>query len=168
MQWRENQDSRWLAETGIYQWRSEFSGNCVIIQKHFIQNFSTIAPLLTQLTQKTKFSFTNWCDEAFQKLKKALLFALILYNSSCFGQFLRDTDACNFGIGTVLSLIQDSEEQDIASKTLCQWSYCTTYGELIAVTFVKYIRYLFWSKNFPIGTNHSSLIWILKTRKVHA
>lgn len=100
--------------------------------------------------------------------KKALLFALILYNSSCFGQFLRDTDACNFGIGTVLSLIQDSEEQNIASKTLCQWSSCTTYGELIAVTFVKYIRYLFWSKNFPIGTNHSSLIWILKTRKVHA
>lgn len=53
------------------------------------------------------------------------------------GNFVLDTDACDNGIGAVLSQIQNGEEKVIAyaSKTLnnAQRKYCTTYKELLAI-----------------------------------
>ena len=69
-----------------------------------------------------------------------------------------DTDASLYGIGCVLSQIQDNEERVLAygSKTLSksQRRYCTTYRELLAViTFVKEFRHFLWGR-------HCSFLWI--------
>ena len=81
------------------------------------------------------------------------------------GTFILDTDASLFGIGCVLSQMQQNEERVIAygSKTLSksQRRYCTTYRELLAVvTFVKEFRHYLWGRHFIIRTDHSSLVWI--------
>jgi hypothetical protein len=56
--------------------------------------------------------------------------------------FILDTDASAYGIGALLSQLQDGKEAVIVygCKTLSrlQMGYCTTYRELLAVvTFVK-------------------------------
>ncbi|CAC5422995.1 unnamed protein product [Mytilus coruscus] len=79
--------------------------------------------------------------------------------------FILDTDASLFGIGAVLSQVQNGEELVISygSKTLsrAQTKYCTTYRELLAVvTFVKQYRHFLYGRKFLIRTDHSSLIWL--------
>ena len=65
------------------------------------------------------------------------------------GQYILDTDASLYGIGAVLSQIQNGEEKVISygSKTLSksQRNYCVTKRELLSiVTFVREFRhYLF-------------------------
>ena len=77
-----------------------------------------------------------------------------------------DTDASNFGIGAVLSQIQNGEEKVIAyaSKSLskAQHHYCTTKRELLAVIHflgVTFRHYLI-GEEFTVRTDHSSLKWL--------
>ena len=81
------------------------------------------------------------------------------------GQLIMDTDASGYGIGGVLSQIQDGEEKVIAytSQALSksQRNYCTTKRELLAVVravhvFKAYIH----RQPLIIHTNHASLTWL--------
>lgn len=134
--------------------------------RKFIADFSNIAFPLTQLTRKDKrFEWTDDCQISFMTLKRALTAAPILAYPTRNDKFILDTDASNFGVGAVLSQIQDGEEKVIAygSKTLSrsQRGYCTTYRELLAVvTFVKQFRYYLSGRHFLLRTDHSSLIWL--------
>ncbi|CAG2233136.1 unnamed protein product [Mytilus edulis] len=79
--------------------------------------------------------------------------------------FILDTDASLYGIGAVLSQVQNGEERVIAygSKTLSrsQIKYCTTYRELLAVVvFVKQFKHYLYGRNFLLRTDHSSLVWL--------
>ena len=106
--------------------------------RKFIPNFTTIASCLTRLTEKdVKF---QWGDEeikSFEELKQHLISSPILSFPMDKGRFIVDTDASNFGIGAVLSQIQNGQEKVIAyaSKSLSksQRRYCTTKRELLAV-----------------------------------
>ena len=62
------------------------------------------------------------------------------------GTFILDTDACDVGIGAVLSQVQDGVERVIAyaSRSLnrAERNYCVTDKELLAVRyFVEYFRH---------------------------
>ena len=100
--------------------------------RRFIKNFSSIAYPLSQLTQKNKpFTWSQTHHEAFDKLKTHLTTSPILTYPSRDGTFILDTDASSYGIGAVLSQLQDNTEKIIAyaSKTLNkpQRHYCTSY-----------------------------------------
>ena len=137
--------------------------------RRFVKSFAHIASPLTNLTKKDQpFKWTKECQNAFDTLKTRLTEAPILAYPSMDpdAKYILDTDASNFGIGAVLSQVQDGVERVIAyaSQTLSrsQRNYCTTYRELLAVvTFVKYFRhYLLGVDSFTIRTDHSSLRWL--------
>lgn len=134
--------------------------------RKFILDFSTIAYPMTQLTRKDKrFEWTDCCEDAFLKLKDALTSAPVLAYPKPNGQYILDTDASNFGVGGVLSQVQDGVEKVIAygSKTLSrsQRGYCTTYRELLAVViFVKQFKHYLYGREFLLRTDHASLVWL--------
>ncbi|MCG8113674.1 MAG: RNase H-like domain-containing protein, partial [Candidatus Thiodiazotropha taylori] len=90
--------------------------------RRFIPDCSTITAPLTKLLKKnTKFVWDSNCQNAFETLKQRLVTAPILsYPKYDEGTFILDTDASLYGIGCVLSQMQQNEEHVIAygSKTL--------------------------------------------------
>ena len=136
--------------------------------KRFVKNFSETALPLTALTQKDqKFIWSDECEASFQTLKQHLTTAPTLAYPSleASDSFILDTDASNFGIGAVLSQIQNGVEHVIAyaSKglTKSQRNYCTTYRELLAIVeFVPYFKHYLLGRHFDIRTDHSSLRWL--------
>lgn len=134
--------------------------------RKFIDNFSTISFPLTQLTRKNqKFVWSDQCKTAFHTLKTSLISAPILAYPTRNDPFILDTDASLYGIGAVLSQVQNGEEKVIAygSKTLSksQMRYCTTFRELLAVVvFVKQFKHYLYGKHFLLRTDHSSLTWL--------
>ena len=71
--------------------------------KRFIQNFSTIARLLTQLLAKDAlFQFDESCLRAFHSLKVAFTHALILQSPNWSLPFKIMCDASNYAIGAIL------------------------------------------------------------------
>ena len=77
-------------------------------------------------------------------------------------EVILDCDACNSGIGAVLSQTQDGAERVIsyASRTLseAEQNYCATRKAMLAVVFfIKYFEHYFLGRHFKIRTGHSSL-----------
>lgn len=102
--------------------------------RRFIPNFSTVLFAMTRLTQKNRsFVWDESCQKSFKKLKQLLVSSPILVYPTLKGQFILDTDASLFGIGAVLSQVQNGEERVIAyaSRALnrSQRRYCTTRRE---------------------------------------
>ena len=81
------------------------------------------------------------------------------------GDYVLDTDASNFGLGGVLSQIQNGVECVIAycSRALrpSQRKYCTTKREMLAVVSmcIQFRSYLRGAK-FILRTDHKSLVWL--------
>ena len=81
-----------------------------------------------------------------------------------------DTDASDFGIGAVLSQVQDGHEKVIAyaSRTLnrAECNYCVTDKELLAVkNFMEYFRQYLLGRSFVVRTDHQALIWLFSLRE---
>jgi len=70
--------------------------------RRFVQNFSKITTPLTNLTRKvTKYEWIEWCEEAFQELKRltsAPILALHMNNED----FIVCSNASKNGLGCVL------------------------------------------------------------------
>ena len=99
------------------------------------------------------------------ELRAALIDAPILAFPTETGQYILDTDASNFGLGGVLSQIQNDKERVVAycSRALrpSQRRYCTTKREMLAVVamciqFISYLR----GARFTLRTDHKSLVWL--------
>ena len=134
--------------------------------RKFIPNCSAIMrPLTRLLHKKVKFHWSPDCTEAFNQLKEALMTSPILAYPTREDPFIVDTDASDFGIGGVLSQVQDGEERVICYSSHglnpAQQRYCTTKRELLAVyTFVDQYRHYLIGSHFLIRTDHSSLTWL--------
>lgn len=140
--------------------------------RRFIKGFSAIAKPLTELTQRNhSFHWTDQSDKAFLQLKKILTGSDIMgYPDSKQGHFLLDTDACDVGIGAVLSQIQDGREKVLAygSRTLnrAERNYCVTDKELLAVRcFVEYFKQYLLGQRFVLRTDHQALVWLYKLKE---
>ena len=103
--------------------------------RRFIPRFADIATPLVYLTGKdVPFVWDSGCSDAFHELRAALIGAPILAFPTETGQYILDTDASNFGLGGVLSQIQNEQERVVAycSRALrpSQRRYCTTNKKL--------------------------------------
>ena len=105
----------------------------------FIHNYSNIVVPLTWLTCKdTPWKFTNDCRSTFNLLKKAFTSAPILTHWVPDAPLVVETDASDYAIASILSIIgADSELQPIAyySWTLStpELNYNTHDKELLAI-----------------------------------
>ena len=85
--------------------------------RRFIKGFAHIARPLNVLTKKgVKFSWTQSCDDAFDKLKRALVSAPSLVYPDFKEPFLLFVDASSTGIGFTLAQNQHGKEVVIANN----------------------------------------------------
>ncbi|MCW4335043.1 MAG: RNase H-like domain-containing protein [Candidatus Thiodiazotropha endolucinida] len=138
--------------------------------RRYIQSFSTISAPLNKLSQKGEtFLWTSECQNAFEKLKEALVSAPILGYPNIDDQFFLDCDASSVGIGAVLSQFQNGQERVIAyfSKTLnrAQRQYCVTRRELLAIVeAVKHFHQYLYGVSFIVRTDHGAISWLRNFR----
>ena len=137
--------------------------------RKFVKDFTTIAAPLHKLTAKDiRFRWSPDCEVAFAKLKAALCSSPILATPDTAPEaapFILDTDACDFGIGAVLSQVQQGQERVISYASRClnkhEKKYCATRKEMLAlVYFVKIFRHYLLGKRFIVRTDHQALIWL--------
>ena len=157
--------------TTVKQIRS-FIGLCSYYRK-FIKDFSSISAPLTQLTagevtSKSKVEFDAAAEEAFKKLKQALISAPVLKTPDFEAPFWLHCDASGCGLGAAL-VQKDTEggEHPVAyfSRTLSkvERNYSTTERELLAVVAaVDHFKHYIDGSHFTVVTDHSSLKWLSK------
>ncbi len=137
--------------------------------RRFIKNFGSIAQSLTAKTHKeaSKLPFT-WTDtdqKAFETLRTCLTTPPILAYPDFDQEFLLFTDACDYGVGAVLSQIQNGNEVVIAyaSKQLkkAELKYATVEKEAWAVvSAIKHFRHYLLDKPFTVISDHRPLQWL--------
>nr|GEV03496.1 reverse transcriptase domain-containing protein [Tanacetum cinerariifolium] len=112
--------------------------------------------------KRCPFNFFEECTQAFNKLKRELMHALIMIKPDWSLPFEVMCDASNYAVGAVLGQRIDKHFKPIhyASKTIneAQENYTTIEKELLAIVFAfdKFCQYLVLSKTI-IFTDHSAL-----------
>lgn len=71
--------------------------------RKFVKNYGIIAKPLTTLLQHKQFQWTKLAEKVFQTLKQALTHTPILALPNFDLQFEIETDACDTGVGAILS-----------------------------------------------------------------
>ena len=158
----------WPRPSTVKQVRS-FLGLCAYYRR-FVKDFGDIAKPLYDLTRKGhKWKWTTECQTAFILLKRHLTTSPILGYVNETDPFILDTDASEFGIGAVLSQVQNGVEKVIAygSRSLknAELNYCVTRKEMLAlVFFVRHFRHYLAGRPFLVRTDHGSLRWLLNLK----
>lgn len=138
--------------------------------RKFIPQFAEIARPLTQLTKVAKaFVWDEQAEEAFQKLRGALITAPILRFPDFSRRFILATDASGFAKAAVLSQEYNGKEFPVAFASRqfnqAELNYSTVERELAAVVFgISYFRNYLYGRVFLIITDHAPLRWLLKMK----
>lgn len=83
--------------------------------RRFIQNFSDIVMPLSRLTaKKVNFQWGEKCEQSFQTLKRMLITSPILAFPDSDEEFILEVDASAYGLGGVISQLQNGDERVIA------------------------------------------------------
>jgi hypothetical protein len=129
--------------------------------RKFVQHYGALSRALTNLLHQKSFTWTEAAQEAFDKLKQAMVSTPVLAFPDFTKEFIVETDACDTGIGAVLS--QDGHPIAYFSKglSIANQSLSTYENEFLAVLMVvdKWRSYLH-QNPFIIKTNHQSLCHI--------
>ena len=131
--------------------------------RRFMKGFSVIASPLTKLLRKgVKFEWTDKCQDTFEQLKKMLVEALVLTQSTPGKEYTLYSDASRIGLGCVL--MQDGKVVVYASRQLTphERNYPTHDLELAAVVFaLKIWRHYLYGEKCRIYIDHKSLKYLL-------
>ena len=132
--------------------------------RRFIPKFADVAtPLVTLTGKDVPFVWDSSCSAAFAALRATLMNAPILAFPTETGLYVLDTDTSNFGLGGVLSQVQNDEERVVAYCSCAlrpsQRRYCTTKREMLAavamcIQFRSYLR----GARFSLLTDKKSLV----------
>lgn len=136
--------------------------------RRFIPEFSTIIAPISDLISKTKrtIKWTEEAEEAFQKLKTALISEPVLIPPDFDKEFTIQCDASDVGIAGVLTQFDtDGHERVISyfSKKLtkAEKKYTVTEKECLAVLrSIEHFRPYVELRHFRVVTDHHSLIWL--------
>jgi hypothetical protein len=140
--------------------------------RDFIRGLAGIAsPLYAMTGPRAEFLWGEVHQEAFDKLKQAMVTPPVLAFPDPNGRFILDTDASDTAVGAQLSQIQDGCERPIAyasnALTPEQKRKCTTSKELLAVvTFTRQFRHYLLGRRFTVRTDHSSLVWLMRFKHI--
>jgi len=141
--------------------------------RRFIHNYSDIVVPLTRLTRKDKkWDFSDVCHKAFNDLKSAFLSAPVLTHWIPDSPIIVETDASDYAIAAILSIIlPNGEIHPVAflSRTLSasELNYDTHDKELLAIfdAFKKWRHYLEGSGSpLDIVTDHKNLEYFSTTK----
>lgn len=141
--------------------------------RRFVPDFSSIiTPITSLLKKRTKFQWTEECDQAFRKIKECLVVAPVLSCPDYTKPFVVQTDASSYGIGAVLTQPYDDGERVIAylsrSLTRQEQSYCVTEQECLAVLWaIEKLRPYLEGVEFTVVTDHYSLIWLQNLKNLN-
>jgi transposase InsO family protein len=142
--------------------------------RRFIQGFSKITAVLTRLLQKNvEYKWTEDCQSAFQQLKEKLTEAPVLAFPDYKLKFILTTDACDSGIGGVLSQCIEGVEKPVQflSRTLnhTERKYATTHKECLAIIWcIEECRHYLIGNRFTIRTDHNALKWLMSVKDHNA
>ncbi|MCP3668139.1 MAG: hypothetical protein GY696_37575, partial [Gammaproteobacteria bacterium] len=139
--------------------------------RRFIRNFAMTAKPLYQLLQKGHiFYWSAECQKAFEQLRDELVAPNILCYPDFSRPFCLSTDACDSGLGTVLSQSDDDgEERPVAyasrSLSKAERNYAIIEKEGLGIVWaIKYWRHYLYGRKFTLFTDQAPLKWILKSR----
>ena len=130
-----------------------------------------IASVLHQAasTKNKKLVWTEECQLAFDTLRNYLTSDTILIFPDFTQLFRLETDACNYGVGAVLSQKRDKKYQPVAywSRHLnkVQQNYSTIEKDALAIVMaVKHFRVYLYGQKFVIATDHQALKWLAEMK----
>lgn len=138
--------------------------------RKFVYNFATVAyPLYNLTREQVKFVWQEEQQNAFDKIVLALTSTPLLIHPDFSKPFIVQTDACDNGIGAVLTQVLDGQERVVMyiSRTLqpAEQKWCVREKEALAIIFAceSFRPYLIGTK-FTIQTDHQSLQWLMKAQ----
>ena len=157
----------WKRPSNVREVRS-FMGIAGYYRK-FIKDFSKIATPLTNLTRKNQvFKWTEKCEQAFVKLKEALISAPVLKVPEGNENMVVYTDASGLGLGAVL--MQQNQVIAYASRQLKphETRYATHDLELAAVVYaLKLWRHYLLGAKFQLFTDHKALKYLFSQKDLN-
>ena len=148
-----------------------FLGFCNFYRR-FIDNYSGITTPLTRLTRKgALWNFDDKCRSAFKTLKEAFTQAPVLHHWLPNHQLVVETDASDYALAAILSIIINDELHPIAflsrTFTSTELNYDVHDKELLAIfeAFKKWRHYLEGSA-LPVDvvTDHKNLVYFSTTK----
>lgn len=160
----------------ILQWEHPKSATKIIsflglagYYRRFIEGFSNLALLLTQLTRKGHaYVWDVLYEESFRELKKKLTTTLVLIFPNPFELFVLYCDASKIGLGDVL--MRDGKVVAYASRQLKvnERNYPTHDLELAVVVFVlKICRHYLYGSRFEVYSDHNSLKYLFDQNELN-
>lgn len=134
--------------------------------RRFIPDCSTLTQPLTRLLHKKhRWEWGSEQNEAFETLKERLSSAPVLAAPDFAVPFCLQTDGSQYGLGVVLTQIQNDHEVVIAyaSRTLnkAEQNYSVTEKECLAIVWgISKMRYYLEGYSFTVLTDHASIRWL--------
>ena len=137
--------------------------------RRFIKDFSKMSSPLTNLTRKNQpFRWTEKCEQAFSKIKEALVNAPVLRVPEGNEDLIVYTDASGSGLGAVL--MQQDQVIAYASRQLKphESKYATHDLELAAVVYaLKLWRHYLLGAKFILYTDHKALKYLFSQKDLN-
>ena len=135
----------------------------------FIEDFSRLAAPMTRLTRnRVKFEWDDFCEQAFQELKRRLTSALILMVLERGPMYIVYCDDSKGGLGC--GLMQSKRVVAYGSRQMKnhERNYPTHDMELTAIVFaLKIWRYYLYGEKFKVFSDHKSLKYIFTQRDLN-
>jgi transposase InsO family protein len=139
--------------------------------RKFINGFSSIAdPLYTLTRDNVDWTWSPTSEEAFVKLRNALLTDAVLPFPDFNLPFIVDCDASEVGMGAILSqVVADGQERPILMEsrkfTDGERKWHIREKEALAIIFaLEQFRRFVLGCNFVVRTDHSSLEWLMQAK----
>ncbi|GBG83374.1 hypothetical protein CBR_g37088 [Chara braunii] len=139
--------------------------------RRFIKGFAAIAgPLTNQLRKDQPLIWTSECDQAFSKLKAALISAPVLIRPDPEKPFVLITDSQPEAILAILAQVGPSGLESVveyASKSVPAWkrNYAAPTGECYAALWgINHFCAYLYGREFTLVTDHEPLLALKKSK----
>lgn len=126
-------------------------------------------PLNRLMGAKATWEWTAEHQRSFEMMKQALTTAPVLGLPDYSLPFWLTTDASNYGVGAILSQVQNDEERVIGYYSRClnpaEMNYGITEKEALAmVSAIGYFRPYLYGRRFTVVTDHQALVYLQNNR----